>query len=369
MSKKDVLIVDLIGSIPIYTAYFARAVHKHGLKINVISPFKNDELSQLTQLKKYYKSTFDHYAIGSNTKLAKLFSWILNGFLLIWNSNRYKIIHITWLSLLTANNFDYYLLKWLIRINSKIFITIHQPYEHDNYENSYRKRLIKIAALNPFFVVHSKSTKKDLLKDFPLKKDKIIIIPHGPLYQNYKSDISHKSEKLIISMIGTIKPYKRVEDALKASKILKSEGINFKLLIAGKGEVGYVNSLVEKSRKLNIENCVEIVNRFLTQDEVIFYNKSSNCILAPYERISQSGAVVTALSLGAPVIGYSIGGIPELVSHKKNGYLAEHKDVSDLVNGIKWVIKTPKSKIKSGIEERLKENSWEKAVKTLREFY
>jgi glycosyltransferase involved in cell wall biosynthesis len=33
-----------------------------------------------------------------------------------------------------------------------------------------------------------------------------------------------------------------------------------------------------------------------------------------------------------------IGGIPEMIDHKQNGYVAEYKNAADLAAGIEWVL-------------------------------
>lgn len=41
-----------------------------------------------------------------------------------------------------------------------------------------------------------------------------------------------------------------------------------------------------------------------------------------------------SLSCGTPVVGFNTGGIPDIIDHKKNGYLAKFLDVEDLKKGI-----------------------------------
>jgi glycosyltransferase involved in cell wall biosynthesis len=48
--------------------------------------------------------------------------------------------------------------------------------------------------------------------------------------------------------------------------------------------------------------------------------------------------IVESLSSNTPVVAFGIGGIPDLVVHKKNGYLAQYKDSNDLASGIDWVL-------------------------------
>jgi glycosyltransferase involved in cell wall biosynthesis len=49
--------------------------------------------------------------------------------------------------------------------------------------------------------------------------------------------------------------------------------------------------------------------------------------------------VIEALACGTPCVGFNIGGIPEMIEHEKNGYIAASLDIDDLANGIMWVLK------------------------------
>lgn len=44
--------------------------------------------------------------------------------------------------------------------------------------------------------------------------------------------------------------------------------------------------------------------------------------------------ILESLRCGTPVVAFETGGIPELIHHKKNGYLAKYRDSSDLAEGI-----------------------------------
>ena len=48
--------------------------------------------------------------------------------------------------------------------------------------------------------------------------------------------------------------------------------------------------------------------------------------------------IMEALACGVPCVGFRIGGIPEMIGHKKNGYVASYKDTDDLAAGIDWVL-------------------------------
>jgi glycosyltransferase involved in cell wall biosynthesis len=44
--------------------------------------------------------------------------------------------------------------------------------------------------------------------------------------------------------------------------------------------------------------------------------------------------VMESLSCGVPVAAFNIGGMPDMIEHKKNGYLAEPYSIGDLAEGI-----------------------------------
>ncbi len=48
--------------------------------------------------------------------------------------------------------------------------------------------------------------------------------------------------------------------------------------------------------------------------------------------------IMEAMACGTPCVGFNVGGIPEMIDHKVNGYLANYKDATDLAEGIRYVL-------------------------------
>ena len=46
-----------------------------------------------------------------------------------------------------------------------------------------------------------------------------------------------------------------------------------------------------------------------------------------------------AHSCGLPIVAFNVGGIPEIITHKKTGYLAKAFFEKDFINGIDYVYK------------------------------
>jgi glycosyltransferase involved in cell wall biosynthesis len=45
-----------------------------------------------------------------------------------------------------------------------------------------------------------------------------------------------------------------------------------------------------------------------------------------------------AMACGVPCVGFQVGGIPEMINHQQNGYVAKFRDVDDLAAGIRYVL-------------------------------
>lgn len=68
---------------------------------------------------------------------------------------------------------------------------------------------------------------------------------------------------------------------------------------------------------------------------------AADVFLAPSLEDNLPNTVMESLSCGTPVAAFTTGGIPDMVKHKHNGYLAEYRSSADLAAGIAWVYHYP----------------------------
>lgn len=45
-----------------------------------------------------------------------------------------------------------------------------------------------------------------------------------------------------------------------------------------------------------------------------------------------------ALACGTPCAAFHVGGMPDLIEHHQNGYLAQPYQIEDLTQGIAWIL-------------------------------
>lgn len=60
--------------------------------------------------------------------------------------------------------------------------------------------------------------------------------------------------------------------------------------------------------------------------------------VAPSIQENLPNTVMEALACGTPCVAFNIGGMPDMIEHKKNGYLARPFETDDLARGIEWVL-------------------------------
>jgi glycosyltransferase involved in cell wall biosynthesis len=84
---------------------------------------------------------------------------------------------------------------------------------------------------------------------------------------------------------------------------------------------------------------VTFLGRIDNEEQLARCYSAADCFLAPSLEDNLPYTVMESLACGTPVIGFKTGGIPDMVSHKQSGYLAEYKSSEDLANGIAWLYK------------------------------
>jgi glycosyltransferase involved in cell wall biosynthesis len=73
--------------------------------------------------------------------------------------------------------------------------------------------------------------------------------------------------------------------------------------------------------------------------------------------------VMESLSCGTPVVTFKTGGIPDMVKHQQNGYLAVYRSSESFADGMEWVINHPdRGKLDKAARQTIMENFSEEVI-------
>jgi glycosyltransferase involved in cell wall biosynthesis len=217
-----------------------------------------------------------------------------------------------------------------------------------NRNNDLSSRLFKKKAKlfskykNLYFVSPSKWLYDCARSSALLKEKQIFYIPNiidGELFKPVDKKTARKilnlESKQTIIAFGAISVNNPIKgwDYLKKSLELLLEDKNFTdilILVFGGGNKNQIeNNLPFKVRHLGY-----------LRDEysMILAFSSADVFVIPSLADNQPTTVMESLACGTPVVGFKVGGIPDMIIHKENGYLAEYKDIKDLCNGISFCL-------------------------------
>lgn len=68
---------------------------------------------------------------------------------------------------------------------------------------------------------------------------------------------------------------------------------------------------------------------------------AADVFVAPSIQENLANTVMEALACGTPCVAFNIGGMPDMIEHQQNGYLAQPFQIDDLARGIAWTLDNP----------------------------
>ena len=137
---------------------------------------------------------------------------------------------------------------------------------------------------------------------------------------------------------------KGIEYAIKAIAQLSKRYTNIEYCIIGKGP--HRKTLHDLSKKLGIQHKVKFLG-YMSNDEVKavlntahIFVLSSIMVPGAFPEVCPQ-ALKEAMAMGLPVVGTYHGGIPEIITDGKEGFLVPEKDVDALAARLEYLIKHP----------------------------
>lgn len=285
-----------------------------------------------------------------------------------------NIVHFQWLPFLEVNSFERFILKSvkICSSNTKVLLTVHNIYPHrlPKYSrHGYRIRFLHVAKYIDGYIVHLKSAKVEFNSEYGIPMNKIFIAYHG-IYtpEGYVQDKRIPDGKFKIVMYGFQNRYKGADLLVEALKLLPQDVLQkTETCIMGKTDAELYDAYVGDLSKLNIE----WINKFVSDEFLYKKIGSSDLIVLPYRKISQSGVLLLALSYLKPILTSDLPSFKETLMGFTDDLFFENENPEDfsrlIVRYVKGEINTKKQL------ERIKElnevYSWKSTAQSTLQAY
>lgn len=162
--------------------------------------------------------------------------------------------------------------------------------------------------------------------------DNNLFKPVGRIFARKVLNLDESEKIVAFGAFSISSAYKGWSELLKALRILSTQNPfkNLTLLVFGGGF------------NKEIAEAVPFKTRFMgfLKDEystVLVYN-AADVFVTPSLADNFPTTVLECQSCGTPVVGFDVGGIPDMIRSRDNGYLARYRDPEDLAKGIRFCL-------------------------------
>ncbi len=246
------------------------------------------------------------------------------------------VIHIT--SAQEWNPLIGFFVRFILR--KPLVYTIHDVVHHEGTPKYFQITEAIFRKIPRFFVVLTRQG-KDILISKGAAPERILVVPHGiyDFFTHYHTGLIHPEKEILF--FGRIEPYKGLDILLRAIPDVFSKHPDWRLHIAGGGDISPYRKYLNDRRIL-------VTNRFVSDAEVAGFMQRASIVALPYLSASQSGVIPTAFAFRKAVIATGVGGIPDMVQDHRTGILIPPNDPEALTQAINELIEHPLLREKVG---------------------
>jgi glycosyltransferase involved in cell wall biosynthesis len=222
-----------------------------------------------------------------------------------------------------------------------------------DYLNIYRRKvwlwkfLVKLSYKHADkIIVPSRAVKKDLVNNFSVPKEKLVVINNWTLLEPRRD----AKKRFDLIFIGRFEKEKDPLAVINIVKKLKVQKANIKLAMLGKGKM---EKIMRKTiSNYNLEKNIEIIG---FKSNVIPYLKQSKIHVLTTINEGMPNVVLEAAICQIPTISSNFPGAKEVIKHSKTGFLCHSQ--KEMVDCISKVLKS------SELRKRLGNNAQSKVLK------
>lgn len=219
----------------------------------------------------------------------------------------------------------------------------------------------------------SSSVKKYLIESKMAPKDRIVIIPNGINLRDSKTEDRRPARSTgsvlrapVIGNIGNLNFQKGQVYLVQAmTEVLKKYPLAT-LEIIGEGEERKI--LEAEIKKLKLGSHVTLLG---SKNVVDKYLKHWSVFVSASIAETFGIVILEAMKYGLPIVATRVGGVPDIITQRKNGILVESESPKALARGVIEVLESPAlaAKLKRGGLERVRDFDWKNIIKSIEKQY
>jgi glycosyltransferase involved in cell wall biosynthesis len=173
-----------------------------------------------------------------------------------------------------------------------------------------------------------------------IRRDKVTVIPNFVLLSRFDPEKVDRAavrkglgllpEDRVIGYVGKLEDGKGIFDLLNAAAILQRRYPGLKLVFVGEG------TKREELARTAERSCLSgsVILTGIRRDVQSLYAAMDIFVLPSTCDEAFGIALIEAMSMGKPVVGAAVGGIPEIISHGETGLLVPPGDSDALANNL-----------------------------------
>ena len=207
-----------------------------------------------------------------------------------------------------------------------------------------RRGLTALCRRASMLVVHSTWDRDRMSASLGIDSVRFRVIPHGPYPISdatpgeaagpLSAPSARERSELTVLFFGTIRPYKGLEHLIEAfEQVRRDFALPWKLVVVGETWEGWTLPL-ELIEHSPYRDDIELVNRYVTDQEAASYFQRADVVALPYLRSSASGPLAIAQAYGLPVAVTAVGGLVEAVADYTGAVLVRPGSSDDLARGL-----------------------------------
>lgn len=210
----------------------------------------------------------------------------------------------------------------------KVVGVIHNVSDHEEAKPRELLTRFQLGGIDRF-ITHSATLRESLKAKLPTVRDSDVTVHPHPLFDSYPDPVGAvpKSAGINLLFFGLVRAYKGLDILISAlGKVVRPD---VTLRIVGEFWEGR-QEIEQQIADLALGNRVEIVGRYVSDQEAAEYFNAADVVVLPYRTVSASGVISVAYRYGRPVIVSDHASLVDLVVEGKTGWVTPVADVDAL---------------------------------------